>query len=150
MSSFNDHHRSQLEGLPVNQNVKAPYLPALRKSTISVDAQKEYTLVLDLDETLVHFVEERNTVLVRPYAVEFLAQMSDSFEVVIFTAGTKEYADWALAHLSDNAAENFIDHRLYRDHTIQFMDVFIKDLGTLGRDLTKIIIVDNITENFLL
>ena len=105
---------------------------------------------MDLDETLVHFLEERNTVLVRPFAVEFLAQMSDSFEVVIFTAGTKEYADWALAHLSDNAAQNFIDHRLYRDHTIQFMDVFIKDLSNLGRDLSKIVIVDNITENFLL
>ena len=44
----------------------------------------------------------------------------------------------------------YIDHRLYRDHTIQCMDVFIKDLSQLGRDLDKTIIVDNITENFLL
>ena len=30
------------------------------------------------------------------------------------------------------------------------MEVFIKDLSNLGRKLTKSIIVDNITENFLL
>ena len=51
----------------MNSSIKTPYLPALDESG------KKYTLVLDLDETLVHFVEERNTVYVRPYAREFLA-----------------------------------------------------------------------------
>ena len=76
--------------------------------------------------------------------------MAQHYEVVIFTAGTKDYADWALAHISNQAAYHFIDHRLYRDHTIQAMEVFIKDLANLGRDLNKTIIVDNIPENFLL
>mmetsp|Transcript_7116 Transcript_7116/g.9905 ORF Transcript_7116/g.9905 Transcript_7116/m.9905 type:complete len:130 (+) Transcript_7116:1941-2330(+) len=81
-------------GSPMNQHVKAPFLPAM-KST------KEYTLVLDLDETLVHYFEERNTVLIRPQASQFLQQMAQFYEVVIFTAGTKDYADWALAHLKN-------------------------------------------------
>jgi len=79
---------------------------------------REYTLVLDLDETLVHYFEERNTVLIRPFASQFLQQMSALYEIVIFTAGTKDYADWALEHLQSRAAYHFIDHRLYRDHTI--------------------------------
>lgn len=31
-----------------------------------------YTLVLDLDETLVHFIEETQEVLIRPYTEIFL------------------------------------------------------------------------------
>ena len=76
----------------MNQHVKIPFLPPLRGA-------KEYTLVLDLDETLVHYYEEKNTVLIRPYAAQFLQEMAQFYEVVIFTAGTKDYADWALAHL---------------------------------------------------
>jgi CTD small phosphatase-like protein 2 len=101
-----------MNGMPLNSAIKPPYLPPLHSKS------KPYTLVLDLDETLVHFVEERNTVYVRPFAVEFLQQMSNLYEVVIFTAGTKDYADWALQFLPDNAAQRYIDYRLYRDHTI--------------------------------
>ena len=62
--------------------VRVPYLPPLSQTELSRLPAKAkcmedvYTLVLDLDETLVHFVEDRNTVNVRPYAVDFLSQMS--------------------------------------------------------------------------
>jgi CTD small phosphatase-like protein 2 len=53
-------------------------------------------LVLDLDETLVHFDEKNSELAIRPYAIEFLDQMSQYFEVVIFTAGMQDYAEWAI------------------------------------------------------
>lgn len=49
----------------MNQHIKAPFLPPMSMN-------KEYTLVLDLDETLVHYYEEKNTVLLRPFASQFL------------------------------------------------------------------------------
>lgn len=76
--------------------------------------QKPLTLVLDLDETLVHFTElspDKRAMLphltnqekefggyytVRPYALSFLSEMSEMFEIIVFTAGTKSYADWIL------------------------------------------------------
>ena len=44
----------------------------------------------------------------------------------------------------------YITYRLYRQHTIQIGSVYIKDLSKLGRDLKKVIIVDNMPANFQL
>lgn len=71
--------------------------------------------------------------------------MSKFFEVAVFTAGLKDYADWII---NDLDKQGFISHRLYRDHTRHKNGVYIKDLSLLGRDLQKIIIIDNIEDNF--
>ena len=106
---------------------------------------RSYTLVLDLDETLVHFDQRRRNYRPRPYAQRFLAEMSKYFELVIFTAGLKDYADWILDDLD---RLRFIRHRLYRNSCKFRRGVYVKDLSRLGRDLDRTIIVDNIAENF--
>ena len=77
--------------------------------------------------------------------MKFLCEMSKYYEVVVFTAGLKVYADWIINDLDKQA---FINHRLYRDNTRHKNGVYIKDLSKLGRDLAKIVIVDNIEDNF--
>jgi TFIIF-interacting CTD phosphatase-like protein len=67
--------------------------------------------VLDLDETLVHWDENNETLEVRPYAEEFLQIMNKYYELVIFTAGVQSYADWAIDQIS---CSDLIAHRLYR------------------------------------
>jgi CTD small phosphatase-like protein 2 len=120
------------------KNIKFPFLPS---------GDKEFTLVLDLDETLVHYIDSQNQgkFLKRPFLDEFLKEMAESFEVVIFTAAVQNYADWILDDIDKN---HFISHRLYRNHTIPAGNYFIKDLKQLGRDLAKVVIVDNVGENF--
>ena len=121
--------------------VKPPFLPPL-------DTKKyTYSLILDLDETLVHYIEEENRayVQVRPYADYFLSEMSKYFELVIFTAAAEDYADIVLNELDKNKV---INYKLYRKHTEQINGFFIKDLSKLGRDLSKIVIVDNNKDNF--
>ena len=123
--------------------VKPPFLPPLNTKKYT------YTLVMDLDETLVHYIEEENRayVQVRPYADYFLSEMGKYFEIVIFTAAAEDYADIVLNELDKN---NAINYKLYQKHTEQINGVFIKDLSKLGRDIEKVIIVDNNKDNFSL
>ena len=127
----------------------APFLP--QKAS-----PKEYTLVLDMDETLIHFDHEAQdtpqakkdggTINVRPGAQEFLRAMSEEYELVIFTAARQDYADWVLDRLD---TDNLISHRLYRQHVSNLDDGgYLKDLALIGRPLEKTLIVDNKPSNF--
>ena len=127
-------------------NVPAPFLkklpPEIETST--------YTLVLDLDETLVHFfyTPSGGTFLIRPYCLQFLEEMGKIFEIVIFTAALKDYADSILDVLDPNKI--LINYRLYRHHTSLSGITFCKDLSKIGRDLSRVLIVDNLADNFKL
>ncbi|CAI5969504.1 unnamed protein product [Closterium sp. NIES-65] len=119
------------------------------------------TLVLDLDETLVHssFSEPPNAdfivpltmdgrtacvfVLKRPGVERFLSAMAPIFEVVVFTASLARYADPVL-DLLDPTGE-LIHHRLFRESCVQMESGggYVKDLSILGRDLADVLLVDN-------
>ena len=78
---------------------KPSLLPPLN-SKVPEDMKREYTLVLDMDETLIHSNPYRpSRFAIRPNCRAFLAAMSPLFEVVVFTAGTKDYADDVLNKL---------------------------------------------------
>jgi CTD small phosphatase-like protein 2 len=69
------------------------------------------------------------------------------FEIVIFTCGEKNYADPILDKLDPKGL--YLSHRLYRDScSIDKFGVFYKDLSKLGRNLSKTLIVDNLSRNF--
>lgn len=118
------------------------------------------TLVLDLDETLVHtsYLPLRGTSFVveiymdctkpkvklyvskRPGVDKFLAAMAKDFEIVMFTASVQNYANPIMDVLDSGRPGKL---RLFRDACTLRGDKCIKDLSKLGRHLKDVIIVDN-------
>jgi len=116
------------------------------------------TLVLDLDETLVHSsfkpipdpdfvmsIELENVihkvyVRKRPGVDNFLRVVGENFEVVVFTASLAKYAD-PLLDILDRG--RLVKKRLFREACVQHYGNYVKDLSHLGRPLTNVIIIDN-------
>ena len=122
-----------------------------KKYTLEKKSNKKFTLVLDLDETLISFKinpkEPTNGLLrFRPGLDIFLDKMKNYYELIIFTSATEKYADVIINEIENK--KQIFDYRLYRKNTVMFNGDLIKDLSKLGRDLSKIIIVDNIPQNF--
>lgn len=121
------------------------------------------SVVFDLDETLVHATAENPDfsvsvqiperelvelgVKIRPFARECLAEVSAQFEVIVFTASHKNYADAVLDHLDPTGT--LISHRLYKDHCVLVNNVVVKDLRVLvNRRLENVVIIDNMCTAF--
>ena len=170
-----------------------PSLANVRYLASKPDDAPPYTLVLDLDETLIHYrdnspdtqtedgevsscgedagggtnnntpkrhskleesppkrmiTEEDEDVVffLRPGLSSFLSSLAKHYELVLYTAATREYADYFLRLIDHKNL--FGDNVLTREHCIFENDYAIKDLRLLGRDLRKTIIIDNLKENF--
>ena len=143
IQEFSSSYKEIFKPLLLKYKITVPYLPPIDKN------KYKYTLVIDLDETLIHYIEEedKSFIQVRPYVPYFLEEMGKYFELVIFTAAEKEYANFVLDELDKN---NSISYKLYRRHTKYKNGIFLKDLSKIGRELNKICIIDNNKANYSL
>ncbi len=139
--------------------------------------QHRKLIIFDLDETLAHctnkswqlmgITEESDVALkinvkgkvqianvnIRKSAKEVLEEAGKHFEVMIFTASVKEYADAILDHIDPE--NKLIHHRYYWDSCknaeAEGNPFFIKDLWMFEEnfDLKDIVIVDNAVYSFI-
>ncbi|KAI8072826.1 NLI interacting factor-like phosphatase-domain-containing protein [Gongronella butleri] len=129
---------------------------------------KGKTLVLDLDETLVHSVRlgspeaaytvspsikrkkievqsDKQSLLYevykRPHVDFFLKTISQWYKVVIFTASMAEYADPVIDWLDQD--QTMVSHRYFRQSCVAKDGNYLKDISLAEGDLSKVCLVDN-------
>ncbi|KAI9240395.1 MAG: NLI interacting factor-like phosphatase-domain-containing protein [Podila humilis] len=123
-----------------------------------IGARKK-TLVLDLDETLIHstsrgsrsqgyMVEvlvDRHACLYyvykRPHVDYFLKKVAEWYKLVIFTASMAEYADPVIDWLDQS--RTLFDKRYFRQACYFKNGSYLKDLTVIDPDLSSVCLLDN-------
>jgi len=121
---------------------------------------KKYTLILDLDNTLVctEFVKSVSKlsstaeysldISIRPNAIDLLQQMSVFYEIVVFTAASEDYAELVVSELDPE--NKYIKKLISRKNCVEIKEGFIiKDLRIFAdRELKDLLIVDDSVYSF--
>lgn len=139
-----------------------------RGNTVNLPgASKGITLLVDMDETIIHSEEwkagvkydevveitnpmgkiEKIGVFVRPYCLEFLQRMSKKFEIVIMTAAREDYASKVINILDPTGT--LVSGRLFRQHCSNADGSLVKDFRVIGnRKPENLILVDNLIYSY--
>lgn len=150
-----------------HQTIKYPLMPVSHIHRIRLGRVKRKTLVLDLDETLIHSHHEgvlrptvkpgtpsdfilkvvidrhpvRFFVHKRPHVDFFLDVVSQWYELVVFTASMEIYGSAVAEKLDQN--RSILKRRYFRQHCqLEFVS-YTKDLSLVNPDLSSIFILDN-------
>ena len=157
LSSLNNNTNNTFYGIKVKK--LKPNLTMNIYHNKNYDPNKK-TLVLDLDETLVHsstekpFPNKKNIILnlkiknkdykiyviLRPYLEFFLKEMSAYYNLYIFTASMSQYSTALLNILDKN---RLIIKTFNREHCHYKYGLYFKDLSIFNVGYKNIIIIDN-------
>ncbi|KAG5492679.1 hypothetical protein JKF63_01258 [Porcisia hertigi] len=102
------------------------------------DGTKRYTVVFDLDETVVY--ARNGPLYARAYLKDLFRFIKDDFEVIVWTAGERDYAKCVLEEINE---DHIIEHLVYRHEKWFHGENYTKDLRQLGRDLNYTLMIEN-------
>jgi len=151
-SNFVQTNQRNLNG-PVNTSVVPSPVP-----TPTLEPRRK-TLILDLDETLVHSTTQQMfqfdltvdveiegfqiTMFVskRPYLDFFLESVAKWYDVVVFTASLGQYASVVIDAID---TKRLVKQRFYRQSCTSLpFGGFVKDISIVNKPLSDVVIIDN-------
>jgi len=168
---YREHFLQSFQALSFVKTLKVPDTSVIAQKRVHLPKRESHrdkkTLVFDMDETLIHCNESSDMpsdvvlpiifpngevveagINVRPYALEILKELSQFYEIIVFTASHSCYANVVLDYLDPH--EQYIHHRLFRESCVVTEEgVHIKDLRVIGnRNLEDLLLIDNAAYSF--
>lgn len=122
---------------------REPVLPVLLPDPPAAPYQRPLTLVLALDDFMIHQEWTREhgwRVAKRPGLDYFLGYLGQYYEIVLFSSQYQPNCEKIIMKLDPYHA--WFSHILTREHTTYEDGKFVKDLSLMNRDMGKILIID--------
>ena len=110
--------------------------------------KKKFTIVLDLEDTLLNIRYLSNGKLLlslRPGLISFLSGIKQYYEIISFSKFSRNYSSTIINYIEGN--RKLFDYNFYREHCSLIGRKFYKDISRIGRDMKRIIMVDDLPEN---
>ena len=109
---------------------------------IRTPSNKKYTLVLDLNKTLAYYNKDvQENVYIRKDLFSFLSMVKPYYELIAFSCDPNEITEKIIKEIE--AHKVYFDYKLYREHSILYENTLVKDISLIGRNASKIIVVDD-------
>ena len=106
---------------------------------IKTPTDRKYTLVLDLNKTLAF--NNNNNVSLRTGLFSFLSMIKPYYELISFSCDPNDISDKIVKEIEYQ--KKYFDYNFKREHSILYENTLVKDISLIGRDISKIIIIDD-------
>ena len=118
-----------------NDNIQFNESKMIKYYIPPIKPKYKYTILINMDETLIYYNKNINKIILRPNLFNFLSKIKQMYELIAFSFYNNSIINQAL-DLIENESKYF-DYILYQEQ----LDI-LKNLETLDRSIKHLIVID--------
>ena len=126
---------------PIKKGKEKEKINKIEIPYIKNPSDKKYTLILDLNKTLAFFDKSSKSISLRNGLFSFLSMLKPYYEIISFSCEPNEVTESIIKDIESQKI--YFDYNLTREHSILYENTLVKDISLIGRDTSKVIIVDD-------
>lgn len=133
------NNTKKMDDLPYTINTKPAIVVDLEDTLVHVTSLPTNNMETD-NYFIIKFKKRKYYVQMRPHLQYFLEKLEKLYDIYIFTASTKDYANQIINHILPNVKNS---SRFFRDSCSNICGYFVKDLSLIKCPIQKILLIDD-------